>query len=251
MSVETANLSISEDALFGGKLRLRQRAKGHRAGSDAVLLAAALPDGVITVADLGAASGAVGLMAAHHAPRASITLLEQEVALVALAQENICINGLEQRVSARQVDAFRLGPEADLRESFDAVLTNPPFFEVGATRISPEPGRASAHHLVGDLHGWISGVLTLLKPKGEAVMIHRADHLEAVLAAFSGRLGGITLRFIHPRQGEPASRLLMAGIKGSRAPLAVLPPVVLHEGQGFSSHAKALHAGEARLPMRP
>jgi tRNA1(Val) A37 N6-methylase TrmN6 len=130
------------------------------------------------------------------------------------------------------------------------VLTNPPFFTPGATRVSPEPGRASAHHMAGDLKGWVSGVLTLLAPKGQAVMIHRADHIEAVLAAFSGRFGAITLRFVHPRAQEVASRLIIAGIKGSRAPLSVLPPLMLHAGEGFTPLVKALHEGRERLSTR-
>lgn len=250
MGVEPALMSITEDRLLGGAVRLLQRAKGHRAGSDAVLLAAAVPPHAMRIADLGAASGSVGLMAAHHRSEARVLLLEQDEELVALAQRNIALNALESRVEARVVDAFRLGAEGGLRERFDVVLTNPPFFEPGATRISPEPGRASAHHLTGDLHRWVSGVLTLLEPKGEAVMIHRADHLPQVLAAFAGRFGAITLRFIHPRAGEVASRLIIAGIKGSKAPLSVLAPVMLHEGDRFSDSAAALHAGEARLPTR-
>lgn len=251
MSVETAIIPATEDTLFGGAIRLLQRAKGHRAGSDAVLLAASVPAGGAHIADLGAASGAVGLMAAHHRPSARVTLLEKDEALVALAERNIALNGRAGCVEARCVDAFRLGLQADLREAFDVVLTNPPFFEPGATRISPEPGRAEAHHLAGDLHGWVSGVLTLLRPKGEAVMIHRADHLPAVLGAFAGRFGDITLRFVHARADAPASRLLIAGIKGSKAPLSILPPLVLHEGQSFSAQAAALHAGQAGLATRP
>lgn len=250
MSVEPAIPPATEDALLAGRLRLLQRAKGHRAGSDAVLLACTAPQGAERIADLGAASGAVGLMAALLAPQAKVTLIEQEAGLVALAEQNIALNALQGRAEARCLDAFRLGQVPELREAFDTVLTNPPFFSAASSRPSPEPGRASAHHMEGDLHRWVSGVLTLLKPKGEAVMIHRADHLEAVLAAFSGRFGAITLRFVYPREGEPALRVLIAGIKGSRAPLAVLPPLLLHEGQGFTEAARALHAGEARLSTR-
>ncbi len=250
MSVETANPLTTEDAFFSGRLRLRQRAKGHRAGSDAVLLACATPAGAQRIADLGAASGAVGLMAAQLNPQARITLLEREAALVALAEENIVLNGFPARIEARCVDVFHLGPVQELREVHDAVLSNPPFFSPGSGSPSPEPGRASAHHMAGDLHRWVSGMLTLLSPGGEAVMIHRADHLEAVLAAFGGRLGALSLRFIHPRRGQAAGRVLIAAIKGSRGPLVVLPPLVLHEGERFTTQAAALHAGEARLAMR-
>lgn len=250
VTVDPAFLPTSEDRLLGGAIALRQPASGHRAGTDAVLLAAACPPKARHLADLGAASGAVGLMAALRVPQAQVTLLEKDTALVALARENIAANALEARVDAREADAFKLSAQPELREAFNVVLTNPPFFTPGATRVSPHAGRARAHHLEGDLHRWVSGMLTILKPKGEAVMIHRADHVESVLAACSGRLGAMTLRFIHPRAGEAASRLLIAGIKGSRAPLAVLAPLVLHAGAGFTEEVAALHAGHGHLSTR-
>ncbi len=53
---------ITEDGFLGGQLRLRQPRGGHRAGHDAILLAAATParsgDRVV---DLGAGVGAPGL----------------------------------------------------------------------------------------------------------------------------------------------------------------------------------------------
>lgn len=242
---------LTRDRVLGNRLHLAQPATGHRAGTDAVLLAAACSPRAARVADLGAATGSVGLMAALRTPPARVMLLEKDAALVALARGNIIANGLEERVEAREADAFRLSTHPDLREAFDVVLSNPPFFTPGATRISPDRARAQAHHMDGDLHRWVSGMLTILKPKGGAVMIHRADHVENVLAAFSGRLGALTLRFIHPRAGEAANRLIIAGIKGSRAPLHVLPPLVLHAGEGFTPEVAALHAGEGALATRP
>ena len=52
---------FTEDAFLGGKLRLRQPKSGHRAGHDAMLLAAATParsgDRVV---DFGAGVGSMG-----------------------------------------------------------------------------------------------------------------------------------------------------------------------------------------------
>jgi tRNA1(Val) A37 N6-methylase TrmN6 len=52
---------------------------------------------------------------------------------------------------------------------------------------------------------------------------------------------------IHPRAGEPAHRIIVRGVKGSRAPLRILPGLMLHEGAGFTPLVEALHRGEAVL----
>ena len=54
-------------------------------------------------------------------------------------------------------------------------------------------------------------------------MIHRPDALPAIHAALAGRLGDVAVRPIHPRAGEDAIRVLVTGIKGSRAPPRLQP----------------------------
>jgi tRNA1(Val) A37 N6-methylase TrmN6 len=71
----TALPAMTEDWLLGGRLRLQQPAKGHRAGTDSVLLAASLPlrpGGLL--ADLGAGAGTVGLIAALEQPDLAVML---------------------------------------------------------------------------------------------------------------------------------------------------------------------------------
>ncbi len=49
-----------------------------------------------------------------------------------------------------------------------------------------------------------------------------------LLNALAGRFGGAVVLPIHPREGEPASRVLVQAIKGSRAALELRPGLVLH-----------------------
>src|SRR3954465_6852438 len=81
--------AVSDDALLGGRVRLRQLTRGHRAGSDAVLLAAAVaPRAGETVADVGAGGGAVGLMVAARVPEAAVAFVENDPALLDLCPLN-------------------------------------------------------------------------------------------------------------------------------------------------------------------
>jgi tRNA1(Val) A37 N6-methylase TrmN6 len=204
----------TDDSLLNGRVRLLQPARGHRAGTDAVLLAAAAGarPGEIVV-DVGAATGAVGLMVAVREPGAQFVFVEREPGMA------------------------------------DLVLTNPPFLEEGQARVSPDRRRAAAHALPpGGLEAWLAACTGFLKPKGRFVMIHRADRTGDCLDGLKGRLGGVTLRFIHPSADQPAIRVLLSGIKGSRAPLEVLPPIMLNGADGrFTPQAEALHRGEGFL----
>jgi tRNA1(Val) A37 N6-methylase TrmN6 len=79
-------------------------------------------------------------------------------------------------------------------------------------------------------------------------MIHRADRVSECLEILGRGLGGLELRFVHPSAEKPAIRFLVSGLKGSRAPLTVLPPLILNGPDGrFTPQAEALHRGEADL----
>jgi len=241
------------DGLFGGLLQLHQPARGHRAGTDAVLLAAAAPLGARRIIDLGCGVGTVGLRVAQT-QSAIVQLIDKSADILGYCRQNIAGNGLSERAICIEADCLSRdfpAREACLSGWADVVLTNPPFALADAVRASPTPLRAEAHVLAGTLEGWVKAALKCLVPRGQLVMIHRADALPAILTALQGRFGGATVRFVHPRAGEPAHRLLIRATRGSRAPLMVLPPLVLHQADGrFTPEAAALHAGEAVLGWR-
>jgi tRNA1(Val) A37 N6-methylase TrmN6 len=248
---------ITEDLLLGGRVRLLQPARGHRAGTDAVLLAAAGPAGPgETVMDVGAATGAVGLMVAAREKSAHVVFVERDPALAEICRRNCESNGVRGRVTMADILDKASRRAAGLEPgSADLVLTNPPFLEEGRARLSPDPAKAAAHALpAGGLEAWLRACAGWLRPGGRLVLIHRADRLADCLAPMGeglGRsvgVGGLALRFVHPAADQPAIRLLVSGTKGSRAPLSVLPPVVLNGPDGrFTPQAEALHRGEATL----
>ncbi len=241
----------TEDLLLGGRVRLLQPARGHRAGTDAVLLAASAParPGDV-VADVGASTGAVGLMVASREKAARYVFVERDPDLAGICRRNCDLNGVRGEIAVADIldRASRLAAGLE-PESADLVLTNPPFLEEGQARISPDRGRAAAHALPsGGLEAWLRVCAGLVRPKGRLVLIHRADRFAECLAHLGRGMGGLAVRFVHPAVGQPAIRVLLSAVKGSRAPLAVLPPVVLNGPDGrFTPQAEALHRGEATL----
>jgi tRNA1(Val) A37 N6-methylase TrmN6 len=247
-------VTAEPDAFLGGLLRLRQPPRGaHRAGTDAVLLARLLvPAAHERLCDAGAGTGAVGLGCAVLSPGLEVTLVERQPDLAERARANAALNGIDARV----IQADLLAPAALRRaaglvpDSFDLVLTNPPFFAARSHRASPNPGRATAHTLAeGDLGGWIRACTAVLRPSGRLGLIHRADALPACLEALKGRYGAVAIRPVHARAEAPAIRVLITAIRGSRAALALRPALVLHGADGqFTPEADALHRGRAWPP---
>ncbi|MFT4098733.1 MAG: methyltransferase [Rhodoblastus sp.] len=248
-------MSRPPDGFLGGRLSLRQPERGHRAGTDAVLLAACVPaEAVGRAVDVGSGAGAAGLCALARSQALDMTCAEIDPDLVALCDANIRDNGLEKRARAVEADVLRAASRraAGLADgAFDIVVTNPPFLDPARARVSPDASRALAHAAApGGLEAWMKAALALLKPGGTFLMIHRADALADILDSAKGRIGGLRLLPVHAKADEPAIRLLVAGQKGSRAPLALRPPLVLHGPDGgFTPIAEAVHRGAAGIAI--
>ncbi|GGK53171.1 tRNA1(Val) (adenine(37)-N6)-methyltransferase [Salinarimonas ramus] len=232
----------TRDRLLDGRVLLRQPVRGHRAGTDAVLLAAgvALAPGERLV-DAGAATGAVGLMVAARVPGARIVLIERDPALAALGARNLVENDVGMR--GLSVCADLLAGPVLAAGSVDAVATNPPYFEPGEAPLSPDAGRAAAHALsAGSLQTWIAACARMLRPRGRLALVQRADKLAACLAALDGRFGAIRIVPVHPRADKEATRVLIRAVKGARTPLVIAPPLVLHGPDGrFTQRAERAH----------
>jgi tRNA1(Val) A37 N6-methylase TrmN6 len=219
----------SEDALLGGRLTLRQPVHGHRFGHDAVLLAAAVPGQAGQHAiELGAGVGAAGLALARRVDGLTVTLVELDAELTALAAENAARNGLAERVRTICLDATNLTAFAAAgiaAGSVDHVLMNPPFNP--PHNVSPDHARRLARSAPpGVLAAWCD-TAALLRPGGVLTLIWRADGLADVLATLADGFGAIAVLPLHPKPGVAAIRVLVRATKASKAPLAVLPGFIL------------------------
>ena len=238
---------IVENALLGGRIRLRQPAKGYRAGMDAALLAAAIavqPGERLLEAGCGA--GAVLMQIATRRPGVRLTGLERDSAMAALARENAQLNGFEATILEGDVAAgFRTLELAP----FDWAISNPPFFDDPTAMRAPSPGKRGAWMADDGLAAWTGFLLRAVREGGRIVMIHRADRLADLLALLGEKAGSIAVRGIHPHADEPAKRVLVSAVKTGKAPLRLLPPLILHDRTGakHTPEAEAILRGGASL----
>lgn len=245
--------SLTRDAFLGGRLIVSQPGNGFRAGLDSVLLGAAVSPKSSTLLDLGAGAGTAALVALAHNERLTSTLVEADAEMAALAALNISANGFAERAELLTLDVTAksaLRAAAGLRaDHYASVIANPPFFDP-RQGTAPSAGRAAARHMQAEvLDLWVKAAATSAAPGGEIIFIHAAAALPPLLRAFGARFGGITILPLIPREGQPANRVLVRGIKGSRAPLTLLASRALHEpaGRGFRPEFDAIFRGDARL----
>jgi tRNA1(Val) A37 N6-methylase TrmN6 len=246
---EPAESDLTDDAFLGGALRLLQPARGFRAGIDSVLLAAAIPAaGGQSALEAGAGAGVASLCLARRLDGLTVTGLELDPDLAALANRNAGRNGLAGRVL---FEAGSLAAPSPSIGRYPHVLANPPFLEEGEAVASGERGRRQARQGPdGTLKLFIDFCIRHAEPGGSVTLIHRADRLDRILGVLEGRLGALNIWPLWPRAGLPAKRILIGGRVGSAAPLTLRCGLVLHgEGHGFTEAAEAVLRHGAPLPL--
>ena len=77
--------------------------------------------------------------------------------------------------------------------------------------------------------------------RGTVTLIHRADNFGKILTAMEEKFGDIRVAPLYAREGTAASRVVVQGVRGSKAPMQLLPGRILHgEGNGFTDDADAV-----------
>jgi tRNA1(Val) A37 N6-methylase TrmN6 len=249
-----ASAATTADDFLGGRITVLQPRKGHRSGSDAVWLQAAVPAKKgESVLDAGAGVGVAGLCLLSRVPGTRVTAVEIDSGLCALAQANAERNGLAGRFNAIEVDLSAQGKSLHAKglgaESYDHVMANPPYHAEGSVRTAPE--RASAHVMnKGGLEAWLRFLVRMMAAKGTLTLIHLPERLPHLLSLLEGSCGGISVFPLFPAEGAAASRIIVQAKKGSRAPLRLLPGLMLHGPDGaYTKEAEAVLREGDRLDL--
>lgn len=239
--------SLTEDAFLGGRLRMLQPEKGYRAGIDAVFLAATIPANPgDTVFEAGIGVGVASMCLLARTPSIHVTGMEITARYAMMCEENAKRNGFSQNVRVIHSDV-KEALRKDLASmpqhgSFSHAFANPPFFEEGKVTQSPSLLKAAAHAFgPDDLELWIKVMHAMVALRGTVTLVHRADTLGKILQAMEDKFGDIRVAPLYAREHTAASRVIVQGVRGSRAPMQLLPGLILHgEGNSFSPDAEAV-----------
>lgn len=237
--------ALTDDKFLCGRLRLLQPARGYRAATDAVLLAAACPARPgQSVLDLGCGAGAASLCLGWRVPGLRQAGLELQPEYADLARRNAERNGLPLEVA--EGDLRRM--PVSLRRDFDHVIANPPWYPPGGTP-SPLPVRATAMQVDLPVGDWVTAAARRLAPGGWLTLIAGADSLPGLLAALAPKMGSAAVLPLAAREGRPALRVILQARKGGRAPFRLLAPLIIHAGTAHDGDRES-YTREANAILR-
>ena len=253
------NASVTTDFFLDQSIAVKQmKGSGHRSGLDAVMLAATLPPDVEgQVADLGAGAGVVGMAVAHRCPASQVDLFEIDPALVELSKQSLNLDQnrhIADRVNAYCTDIGQtdqpLASVARKPGSYAAILCNPPYNHNGH-QASPDESRALAHMAApATADAWVKTAAQMAAHKACLALIVRPANLADYMSSIQKSFGNIILKPLHPKVDEPASRLLIGSRKGGKAPVRMLPPLVLHQSDGsFTQDAEEILRGRCSIDL--
>jgi tRNA1Val (adenine37-N6)-methyltransferase len=218
-------------------IKVFQSKKGYRFSIDALLLFDFINlRKVGKIGDLGAGSGIVGILLARKYPGAIVTLYEIQDSLAALAEKNITLNNLEERVKIMKTDLRRIKPlpSSIAPHSFDLLVSNPPFRRLKSGRLSEGEEKAIARHEIKlRLHELIDAAKYLLREKGRFCMIYHPSRLSELMDLFKKRgLEPKRLRFVHSHVSSEAKMVLLEATKEGRVGLKVDKPLYIYNNDG-------------------
>jgi tRNA1Val (adenine37-N6)-methyltransferase len=221
----------SLDELFRGKLKILQKRTGYRLSMDPVLLAHfAAPIGRGRVIDLGTGSGIIPLILSLRADAGELIGLEIHEDLTDMAQRSVKLNHMEGKVQILCGD-YRKVKELFPAESFQHVLSNPPYHARSSGRPSLHAHSAVARHeITGSLKEAAEAARYLLGTKGRLWLTYPPSRLVNLLTLL--RESGLepkNLRMVHGRMDTPARMLLLEAARGAQEGLEILPPLILYK----------------------
>ncbi len=219
-------------------IKLYQPRKGYRFSVDSLLLFDFVNlKNVRRIGDLGAGAGIVGILLAKRYPNAEITLFEIQASLAALAEKNITLNCLEERVKVIKTDIREiklLHSSLVTPHSFDLLVSNPPFRRLRSGLISEEEEKAIARHEIKlMLHELIDAASYLIKEKGRFCMVYNPSRLSELMDILKKRdLEPKRLRFVHSHISSEAKMVLLEAAKGGKGGLKVDKPLFIYKEDG-------------------
>ena len=200
-------------------------------GMDAVLLSgfAKVKDGERTI-DFGTGTGVIPILLEAKTEGDSFVGLEIQADSVDMAQRSVALNQLEKKIEIVEGD-IKSASDIFGKDSFDVVVTNPPYMSENNGVENPEEPKAIARHEIKcTLEDVIREAAAVLKPQGRFYMIHRPRRLaEAIELMKSFKIEPKRIRMVYPYVDKPANMVLIEGTRGGKPMLNIEEPLIVYK----------------------
>lgn len=229
---------LTSDAFLGGRLSILQPVKGFRAGSDSVLLAAAVEASAgEKVLDLGCGVGTIMLCLALRVPGLDITGIDGDEQAVSLAQKNLQRNKIPGQAFCHHVGGHTSSP-LPKGLFFNHIVFNPPYFDEARYTPTPMCEKKRARNSKADfLLESLRWSYKRLQEKGNIWIIYPTKHLDHLLHTLQeAKFGSIQVLPLWPKKGVASKRIIVQAEKRGKKSFQLLSGYILHEEDGTPTH---------------
>ncbi len=218
------------DTRFEG-IKLLQKEKGYKVTQDSVLLANFIECNFnLPLIDLGTGYGIIPLLISKRCKGKKLYGIELNRETFELARENVRLNEKEKEIELIHGDIKNI-KDFFLPDTFEVVVTNPPYYGKDEGFMSPDPEKKMAKAEISiDLSLIFKVAFYLLKEKGNFYFIYPTKKLQTVfLMARRFQFTPKKIRFIHFNMKKDAELFLIKLGKRVKEGLVVGPPVIIEE----------------------
>lgn len=215
-------------------LKIIQNKKWFCFGMDAVLLTNYCDiKNNSKIVDLGTGTGIIPILLSGKRNYSKAYGIEIQSEVAEMAKRSVKLNNLQEKIEIFNVD---LKNALDYLEanSFDAVISNPPYKLNNSGIINPDDKKAiSRHEIMCSLEDVISTASQLLKQYGRFYMVHRPDRLADIICLLRKyRLEPKQIRFVHPRAKAKPNMILIRASKNGNPELKFDAPLYVYDEEG-------------------
>lgn len=237
------------DDFLGGAVRLEQPRDGYRVAMDTVLLASAIPAKAgDTILEPGIGTAGAALCLTSRIKGVTVHGFDASTEMLDFAHKNIARNGFKDRITVAEGCVTHLDGDGS---SYDHVMMNPPFLKPGSGRAPKGETKTTAHmNATADLSDWLRLAVHHTKARGSITIVHRADQLDKIITGLSGPCGDICIFPLWPGESQPAKRVIIQALKGSKGPSRLLAGLCLHgPGERYTEAASRVLMDGAALDL--
>ena len=205
MLYENEDMTILRD-----NFKLIQKVNGFRFSVDAVILSDFFnPHKDGKVLDIGTGNGIIPILLYAKNKSRDIVGIDIQEENSSLAIRNIELNKLEEYIEIVNYDV----KEYPFGNSFDYIVSNPPYMKVDGKKQNDLSSKAIARHEIKlDLYDLVKNAKRLLKPMGSFTLVHRRR-----------------VRFVYFSKDKNSNLVLIEAWKGKKCQLEIEPPLFLEE----------------------
>ena len=237
------------DDLEFKNLKIIQNEDGFCFGIDSVLLsdfAKEVKENSVGL-DLGTGTGIISILLSAKTKISKIIGVEIQKEVADMAKRSVVLNNLQDKVeilnlniknivnkNSKKTNENSIIAHKLVRESFDFIVTNPPYKKLETGKINEKEYKyISRHEVTANLEDFIQVSKYLLKDRGSFYMVHRPDRLVDIIELMRKyKIEPKKIRFVYSTVEKEPTLVLVKGVKNARPFLKIENPLIIYNSDG-------------------